>query len=77
MTGKSERFILPVLMQSDLEIPATLVAGKPKCFGFPCLVDRKRRSTRRFVSPFFQIALVLMRFDHVASFIKNANRGIV
>src|SRR5437868_4531282 len=30
-TGKSERFILPILMQSGLEIPATLVAAKPKC----------------------------------------------
>jgi len=28
-------------MQDDLEIPATLVAGKTKCFGFPCLFDRK------------------------------------
>ncbi len=28
-------------------------------------------------SPLFEIALVLVRFDHVASFIVNANHSII
>jgi hypothetical protein len=28
-------------------------------------------------SPFFEIALALVRFDHVACFIVNANHGIM
>jgi hypothetical protein len=28
-------------------------------------------------SPFFEIALVIMRFDHVASFIVNANHSVM
>ncbi len=28
-------------------------------------------------SQFFELAIVLVRFDHVASFIINANHGIV
>jgi hypothetical protein len=35
-----------------------------------------RRNTSKN-SPFFEIARVLMRFNHVASFIVNANHGVV
>jgi hypothetical protein len=31
----------------------------------------------RMASPFFEIALVLVRFDHVARFIVNANHRIM
>jgi hypothetical protein len=33
--------------------------------------------SRLFVSPIFEIALLLVRLDHVASFIVNADYGIV
>jgi hypothetical protein len=36
---KSERFVLPVLMQSDLKIAATLVARESKRFRFLRLLD--------------------------------------
>jgi hypothetical protein len=35
------------------------------------------RSGDKRRSPLFEIALVLVRFDHVASFIVNANRRVV
>ena len=37
---------------------------------------RKAEKSRQF-SPLFKLALVLVRFDHVASFILNANHGIM
>jgi len=35
------------------------------------------RRAERKASPLFEIARVLMHFDHVASFIEHANHGIV
>jgi hypothetical protein len=35
------------------------------------------RRTERKASPFFEIARVFMRFDHVASLIVNANHSIM
>jgi hypothetical protein len=41
-------------------------------------VDRSLdRVADSVVSPLLEIALVLVRFDHVASFIVNANHGII
>jgi hypothetical protein len=37
----------------------------------------KRELMRGKTSPLFEIALVLVRFDHVASVIINADHGIV
>jgi hypothetical protein len=33
-------------------------------------------ATKKWTSPLFEIAFLLVRFDHVASFIVNANHGI-
>jgi len=37
----------------------------------------QKRSSRRILSPLFEIALVLVRFDHVASRIVNADHRIM
>jgi hypothetical protein len=36
----------------------------------------EKAAGRQVRSPLFEIALVLVRFDHIASFIVNANHGI-
>jgi hypothetical protein len=35
------------------------------------------RRVAAFCSPLFEIASVLVRFDHISGFIVNANHGIV
>jgi hypothetical protein len=42
-----------------------------------CSAFRKRNRFGNVTSALFEVALVLVRFDHVASFIVNANHGIV
>jgi hypothetical protein len=39
--------------------------------------DVRVRSRCRKISPLFEIALVLLRLDHVASIIVNANHGMM
>ena len=39
--------------------------------------QRKAAHAAHRFSPFFEIALVLVRFNHVARFIENANHGIM
>src|SRR5713101_7110221 len=50
---------------------------KPRAFSF--LSDRTAQETlgQKRISPLFEIALVLMCFDHVARFIVNANHSCV
>jgi hypothetical protein len=49
----------------------TPVAAKPK------LLDQVRGLTRARTSPLFEIALVIVRLDHLASCIVNANYSIM
>ena len=44
--------------------------------GHAAVIMRPAISNVEF-SQFFELAIVLVRFDHVASFIINANHGIV
>ena len=55
---------------SDLESSMT-------CWPNPISVWQSKTIPARDILPLFEIALVLVRFDHAARFIVNANHGAI
>ena len=76
-------------VQRDLKLGRTPTSSRLQAFRIPSLKGLTSRGDSRFsyaekcnpirmqTSRFFEIALVLVRFDHVAGGIVNANYGIV
>jgi hypothetical protein len=76
-------------MQRDLKLGRTPTSSRLQAFRIPSLKGLTSRDDSRFSyaekcdpiaaksSPFFEIALVFVRCDHVASGIVNANHSIM
>jgi hypothetical protein len=65
------------LHNTALRAPSLLWIAR-KCQDFSLFFEESRMTLiARMASPLFEIAFVLLRFDHVASVMVNANHGMM